>query len=54
MKVLKVAGVSVLAFILVLGLASPALAVPDGVPPEASYMPPKILMGEVVDIDEAE
>ena len=54
MKVLKVAGVSVLALILVLGLASPALAAPDGVPPEASNMPPKILMGEVVSIDEAE
>ena len=54
MRVLKVAGVSVLALILVLGLASPALAAPDGVPPEASNMPPKILVGEVVDIDEAE
>ncbi len=54
MKVLKVAGVSVLALSLVLGLALPALAAPDGVLPEASHMPPKILMGEVVDIDKAE
>jgi len=54
MKVLKVAGVSVLALSLVLGLALPVLAAPDGVLPEASNMPPKILMGEVVDIDEAE
>ena len=55
MKVLKVAGVSVLALSLVLGLASPALAAPPNrVPPRASPVPPAILMGEVVDIDKAE
>lgn len=53
MKVLKVAGVSLLALSLVLGLALPALAAPDGAPPEASHMPPKVLMGEVVDKGES-
>jgi len=53
MKVLKVAGVSVLALSLVLGLALPALAAPPNrVPPRASPVPPAMLMGEVVSVDE--
>ena len=53
MRVLKIVGVSLLALGLVLGLASPALAAPpDWMPPRAGNMPPKVLMGEVIDIDE--
>lgn len=54
MRVLKIAGVSVLALSLVLGLASPALAAPpDWAPPRASHMPPKLLMGKVIDKGES-
>ena len=53
MKVLKIVGVSALALSLVLGLASPALAAsPNRVPPRASPVPPAILTGEVVSVDE--
>lgn len=52
MKVLKIAGVSALALSLVFGLASPALAAPPAwAPPQVSYMPPAVLVGEVVSVD---
>jgi len=52
MKALKVVVVSVLAFGLVFGLASPALAAPpDWASSWASHMSPAVLMGEVVEID---
>jgi hypothetical protein len=53
MKIWKIAGVSALALGLVFGLASPALAAPpDWAPPQAGYMPPAVLVGEVVSVDE--
>jgi len=50
---LKVAGVSVLALSLVLGLASPVLAAPDWAPPRVSHLSPKLLMGKVIDKGES-
>jgi hypothetical protein len=53
MKVMKIVGVSALAVSLVLGLAVPALAAPPNrVPPQASPIPPRLLVGEVVNVDE--
>lgn len=53
MKVMKIVGVSALAVSLVLGLAVPALAAPPNrVPPRASLIPPRLLVGEVVNVDE--
>ncbi|UCC90398.1 MAG: hypothetical protein JSW24_04525 [Dehalococcoidia bacterium] len=53
MKVMKIVGVSALAVGLVLGLASPALAAPPNrVPLQVSQMPPRLLVGEVVNVDE--
>jgi hypothetical protein len=53
MKVLKIVGVLALALSLVFGLASPALAAPPHwTPPQVGYMPPAVLVGEVVSVDE--
>ncbi|MDH5695487.1 MAG: hypothetical protein OEZ00_02600 [Dehalococcoidia bacterium] len=52
MKVLKIAGMSILALGLVLGIALPVLAAPDSASPQASNMLPKVLKGKVVSIDE--
>jgi len=53
MKVLKIVGVLALALSLVFGLASPALAAPPHwTPPQTGYMPPAVLVGKVVSIDE--
>ena len=52
MKIWKVAGVSVLALGLVLGLALPALAAPpDWAPPQADHVLPKLLRGEVIEVE---
>lgn len=52
MKILRIAGVSILALGLVLGIALPVLAAPDWASPQASNMLPKVLKGKVVSIDE--
>jgi len=52
MKILKIAGVSILALGLVLGLALPATAANNSASPQASNLPPKILAGKVISIDE--
>lgn len=52
MKLWKIAGITVLALGLVLGLALPALAASDWTQSQANYMPPKLLRGEVVSTDE--
>jgi len=53
MRIWKVAGVSVLVLGLVLGLALPALAAPpDWAPPKADHVLPKLLRGEVIQVDE--
>ncbi len=52
MQVLKIAGVSILALGLVLGVALPGLAAPGSAPPQASDMPPKVLRGKVASIEE--
>ncbi len=53
MKVLKIAGVSILALGLALGAASPILAASGSASPQASDTSTKVLQGEVVSIDEA-
>jgi len=52
MKILKIAGVSVLALGVVLGMVFPALATPDSVSPQASDIPPKVLTGKVIGIED--
>lgn len=52
MKVLKIAGVSMLALGLVFGITLPVMAAPDSASPQASNMLPKVLKGKVVSIDE--
>jgi len=53
MRTWKIAGVSVLSLGLVLGLALPALAAPpDWAPPQAGHVSPKLLRGEVIEVDE--
>jgi len=53
MKVWNIVGVSALALGLVFGLVSPALAAPPHwTPPQTGYMPPAVLVGEVVSVDE--
>ena len=50
MKILKVAGLSILALSLILGVASPALATPDLASPQAIDTPPKTFKGMVTEI----
>jgi len=52
MKVLKIAGMSILALGLVLGVALPGLAASDSALPQASNISPEVLRGRVVSIDE--
>ncbi len=52
MKVLKIAGMSILALGLVLGVAVPGLAASYSALPQAGNMPPEVLRGRVVSIDE--
>ena len=52
MKILKIAGISVLVLGLVLGLTLPALAEEDSTVTGASTVPTKLLPGKVVSIDE--
>lgn len=52
MKVLKIAGVSILALGLVLGVALPALAASDSASLQASNILPEVLKGRVISIDE--
>ena len=52
MKILKIAGVSILVIGLVLGLTLPAMADTDSASPQTSNMPPKVLAGKVISIDE--
>ena len=54
MKVLKIAGVSILALGLVLGMVVPALATPGSASPPANDTPPKVLAGKVISLDEGE
>ena len=54
MKVLKIAGVSILAPGLVLGVALPALAAPVSASLQSSNILPEVLRGRVVSIDEEE
>ena len=54
MKVLKIAGVSILALGLVLSMVVPALATPDSASPPANDKPPKVLAGKVISLDEGE
>ena len=51
-KVLKIAGMSILALGLVLGIALPALAASGLASPQASNISPEVLRGRVVSIDE--
>jgi len=51
MKVLKIAGVSILALGVVLGMVFPALATPDSASPQASDIPTKVLAGKVIGIE---
>jgi len=51
-KILKILGASILALCLVLGSALPALAKSGPAPTESCNMPPKLLSGKVVGIDE--
>ena len=52
MKVLKIAGVSILALGLVLGIALPGLAASDSASLQASNILPEVLRGRVVSIDD--
>jgi hypothetical protein len=52
MKVLKIAGVSILALGLVLGVALPGLAASDSASLQASNILPEVLRGRVVSIDD--
>ena len=52
MKVWKLAVVSVLALGLVLGMASPALAASEWAPFQGGHLPPRVVKGEVVRIDD--
>lgn len=52
MKVLKIAGMSILALGLVLGIALPALAASGLASPQASNISPEVLRGRVVSIEE--
>ena len=51
MKVLKIAGVAIIALGLVLGVALPGLAASDSALPQTSNVPPEVLRGKVVTID---
>jgi len=54
MKVLKIAGVSILALGLVLGVALPGLAASDSASLQASNILPEVLRGHVVSIEETQ
>jgi hypothetical protein len=54
MKILTIAGVSILALGLVLGIALPGLAASDSAPLQASDIPTEVLRGKVVSIDKGQ
>ncbi len=54
MKILKISGLSMLALVLVFGVASPVLATPDQTPPQIFNLPPKTLVGKVIEVNESQ